>query len=77
MQESIRVLRSVFVNPTDEQTTAHHYRIKAEELRTMAAEDLNPRTRDALFNVAEEYERMARTMETIDRTNKKIRKLRN
>lgn len=64
------------MNQTDEQVTAHQYRMKAEELRTMAGEDLNPRTRDALFNVAEEYERLARTMETIDKTNKKIRRLR-
>lgn len=55
--------------------TAKRYRQPAEELRTIAADKLARENRPALLQLAVDYDRMAKTMETIDATNKTLRAL--
>jgi hypothetical protein len=62
---------------SEELDTAKRYRQRAEELRTIAADDEGIRNREALLKIAKDYEQMAETLEAIDRTNRAIRKPRN
>ena len=54
---------------TEEQRLAQSYRIRAEELRTLAEMDDHTKTNTVLIGVAQDYDRMAETLEAIDRTN--------
>jgi hypothetical protein len=56
---------------------AQSYRIRAEELRTLAEMDEHAKTKEQLIGVARDYDRMAETLEAIDRTNKTLHKARN
>jgi len=51
---------------------AARYRIRAVELRAMATNGLDPAIKTALLQVANDYEAMAQTMESIHRTNAAI-----
>lgn len=51
---------------TTESTVAKSYRLRAEELRTLAALDENVRSKEALIKVASDYDRMAVTADAID-----------
>ena len=51
---------------SEELDTATRYRQHAEELRVIAAADRNRETRADLERIAENYERMAVTLEVID-----------
>lgn len=53
---------------------AASYRVRAEEIRTIAEMDRDVITRKVLEDVARDYEEMARTMEAIDRTNVSMKK---
>ena len=55
---------------TYELETARRYRDHAEELRAIAEGDRNNETRELLLKVALDYDRMARSMEAIDDTNR-------
>ena len=55
---------------TYELETARRYRDHAEELRAIAEGDRNNETREMLLKVALDYDRMARSMEAIDDTNR-------
>ena len=57
-----------------ETETAQRYRVRAEELRTIAGDDRNHVTHDALVKIAVDYERMANTLDAIDRTNQVLHK---
>lgn len=46
---------------------AKHYRLRAEELRTIASEWMDSGTREVLMRVAKDYEDMARQLEKQDR----------
>jgi hypothetical protein len=48
---------------SDENETAERYRQRAEELRLIAANDSGAVNREAILKVAEDYERMANTLE--------------
>lgn len=52
--------------------TASRYRQHAEELRMIAAEAVSPDIRRTLVRIAEDYERMAISLEAIDKTNKTL-----
>jgi hypothetical protein len=54
--------------------TAKRYRQRAEELRIIATDDRTGENRAALERIARDYDRMAETMETLDRTNAARRK---
>jgi hypothetical protein len=54
--------------PSEELSRAARYRKKADELRTIAADDTNQQTRAALIQVAETYDRMAESLEMLDRS---------
>jgi hypothetical protein len=56
-----------------ESDTAKRYRQHAEELRTIAADKQARENRQALLRLAVDYDRMAETMDAIDRTNKNLR----
>ena len=62
---------------SEELDTAARYRQRAEELRTIAREESSAETRSTLSQIAADYERMAETLEAIDRTNKAIARARN
>jgi hypothetical protein len=49
----------------NEANTATRYRQRAEELRVIAESTRDRRTRKLLLGVAEDYDRMAETMERI------------
>jgi len=49
--------------------TAERYRSHAEELRIIAETDRHVETRRVLRGIADDYDRMAQTLEEIDRTN--------
>ena len=51
---------------------AARYRTRAVELRAMATNGLDPAIKAALLQVANDYEAMAQTMESISRTNTAI-----
>ncbi len=57
-----------------ETETAQRYRVRAEEVRTIASDDHNLLTHDALMKIAVDYERMANTLDAIDRTNQILQK---
>jgi len=48
--------------------TAERYRNRAEELRIIAESMTDAKMRNVLTEVAHDYERMARSLETIDAT---------
>jgi len=54
---------------SEELTRAARYRTSAVELRAMATNGLDPAIKQALLQVATDYEAMAQTMESIDHTN--------
>jgi hypothetical protein len=58
-----------------EQELARSYRLRGEELRTLADLDRDRRTRETLLGVARDYERMAQTLEAIDHTNQAVSRL--
>ena len=57
---------------SEELDTAKRYRQRAEELRIIAEEESALRTRSTLREIAADYERMADTLEAIDRTHQAI-----
>jgi hypothetical protein len=54
----------------DEANTATRYRQRAEELRVIAESSRDGRTRKLLLGVAEDYDRMAETMERIAQSDR-------
>ena len=56
----------------EELARAAHYRVRAQEMRAMATNGLDPAIKDALMQIAKDYEAMAQTMESIHRTNAAI-----
>ena len=59
---------------SNELETAKRYRQRAEELRIIAVDDRTRENREALEKIARDYDKMADTMEAIDRTNRGLRK---
>jgi hypothetical protein len=59
---------------SEEANTARRYRAHAEELRAIADGEREANTKDTLLRIAEDYERMAGTLDAIDRTNKAMKK---
>jgi predicted kinase len=59
---------------SDELETALRYRSHAEELRAIAADMLDPNNRETILKIASDYDRMASSMEAIDRTYQTMRK---
>lgn len=57
---------------SEELDTAKRYRLRAEELKIIADDESGLQTRLTLRKIAEDYERMAETLEAIDRTNRAI-----
>jgi hypothetical protein len=57
---------------SEELDTAKRYRQRAEALKSIAEEEVTPQTRATLRKIAADYERMADTLEAIDRTNQAI-----
>jgi len=55
---------------SDELDNAKRYRLRAEELRVVAADETNRDHRLALERIARDYDTMADTMERIDKTNR-------
>jgi hypothetical protein len=51
--------------------SAARYRQRAEDLRALAAETRDTKARNALLDVADDYERMAQSRERIDRLETK------
>ena len=47
------------------------YAAKAEELRTIAEADCSPERADALLRIADDYDRMAKVADAIERTYKR------
>jgi hypothetical protein len=62
---------------SEELKAAKRYRDKAQELRALAGRDTNPETRTVLIHVAENYEQMARNMETLHIVSSVLRERRN
>jgi len=60
-----------------ERTIAESYRVRAEEIRTIAEMDGNAQTREALERIATDYEKMAASMDGIAETNERMRVPRN
>jgi len=52
--------------------TAERYRVHAEELRIIAAEAGSVAISRALLKIADDYDRMAASLEAIDRSNAAI-----
>ena len=57
---------------SEELDTARRYRLRAEELKIIAEDESAQQTRLTLRQIADDYERMAETLEAIDRTNRAI-----
>ena len=58
---------------SEELRTAARYRLHGEELRVIAADKTALINREILLGLAVDYDRMADTMEAIDKTNKAMR----
>lgn len=56
----------------EEKKLAESYRTRAEELRVIAEMDSARTTKQTLMNIAEDYERMAATLEAIAVTNGRL-----
>lgn len=61
---------------SDELDTAKRYRLRAEELKIIAEDEGGKHTRLTLRQIAVDYERMAETLEAIDRNNQAIARTR-
>jgi hypothetical protein len=59
---------------SEERDIAEGYRVRAEEIRTIASIDRHFQTRELLLRVAADYDKMAITMDNIARTNEVLRK---
>jgi hypothetical protein len=59
---------------SEELEAARRYRFHGEELRTIAADMSDPKSRETVLKIANDYDRMALTMEAIDRTNRTLQK---
>ena len=57
---------------TEELTRVARYRARAVEMRAMATNGLDPAIKVVLLQMANDYEAMAQTMESIHRTNTAI-----
>lgn len=55
---------------TAETALAASYRVRAEQLRTLADADTMVETRKMLIRIARDYEQMADSLEAIDRSNR-------
>ena len=53
--------------------TARRYRSRAAELRVMATAADTRSIKPSLLQIADEYDRLAASLETIDMTNQKLR----
>jgi len=53
----------------EELETAQRFRLRAEEVRTIAEEARDKVVKDSLLKVAEDYERMAESLTAIDESN--------
>ena len=60
---------------TEETDAAAQYRHHAEELRAIATEAFDPKTKKALLKIAADYDRMAESMDAIDQTNAHLRRV--
>jgi hypothetical protein len=58
---------------SEELEAAQRYQMHAEELRTIAADSRDPKSREMLLQIAEDYDRMALSLQSIDRTNNVLR----
>jgi hypothetical protein len=58
---------------SEELEAAQRYQMHAEELRAIAADTGDEKNRDMLLQIAEDYDRMAHSLHSIDRTNKVLR----
>ena len=56
----------------DRLKTAKRYREYAEELRVIAADKHAPENRDGLLKIAEDYERMASTLEAMHDSKQQV-----
>ena len=56
----------------EELARAARYRVRAEEMRAMASNGLDPAIKVTLLQIANDYEAMAQAMESIHRTNTAI-----
>lgn len=54
---------------SEELDTANRYRQRAEELRLIAEDETSKEARSTLWKIAADYERMAESLEAIDRAN--------
>ena len=57
-----------------EAKSSKRYRDHAEELRAMANGDEHEKTREALLDIAADYERIAASLEAIDKSNRSWKK---
>ena len=57
---------------TEQKRIAESYRLRAEELRTIADLDRHSQTYEALSKVASDYELMAQSLDAIDRTKRTL-----
>ena len=58
---------------SEELEAAQRYRMHAEQLRAIAADTADDNSRDMLLQIADDYDRMALSLQCIDRTNKVLR----
>ena len=56
----------------DDLDFAARYRQRAEELRAIADQSVDPNTKAALLALAEDYERMAQSRERLSESEKKL-----
>ena len=58
---------------SEETEAANRYRLRAEEIRTIAVDKDMGCCRRTLIKIAGDYERMARTLEMIDSSNEALK----
>ena len=59
-------------DPPEELTRAGDYRRRAEEIRALATNGVDPTTKTALLKIADDYDAMALTRDSINSTNSAI-----
>jgi hypothetical protein len=60
---------------TEESDAAARYRLRAEELRTIAGDKTALEIKHQLLKLAEDYERMATSADAVDKTNKILKRV--
>ena len=63
METPIKGRKKVLLGPSDDLKSATHWRLRGEEVRTLADDAHDPYTKAVLLRIAEDYDRLAKQVD--------------